>query len=149
MDYIKEAENYLQHYRDMKRAVTNAEREIRKIVGRTAPGTLQAVQMDITGVRSSKEGNTQSDMYQLQEWLKIRKENRKEIEHIANILQEISDEEKEPYRELLEYWYVERLKVLEICEKMNLGKSAVYEKKDKALQKFATALFGIRVVKMI
>jgi Protein of unknown function (DUF1492). len=150
MNYIKEAENYLHHYRDMKRAANNAKRQVTKIKSRTEPKEVGSVKLDVTGVRgSSKEVNTYDDMYKLTEWVRIYKENMKEIEHIAKILQEISDEENEPYKDILEYWYVERLSRDEICEKMNIGKSAFYEKKEKAIQKLALSLFGIRVVKTI
>lgn len=149
MDYIKEAENYLYHYRDMKRAVRHAVREIKRIRTRTAPGAINAVLIDVTGVRASKEANTLDDMYKLQEWINIFRENQKEVEHISKALHEISQEEKEPYKELLEYWYIERKSCAEICENMEIKKSEFYEKKREALQKLAISLFGIRMIKVI
>lgn len=146
MDYIKEAENYLRHYKELKSSIKHAEHEIAKLKWKSRPGEVSAVSNDITGVTADHPGNTLNEMYQLQKWQDVRDESNREIQHVENLLAGM--EEKE--RKVLEMWYVQRMDKYDIAAEFGYNsKQPVYNTRNIAIKKFAVILFGINALKAI
>lgn len=146
MDYIKEAENYLRHYKELKSSIKHAEHEIAKLKWKSRPGEVSAVSNDITGVTADHPGNTLNEMYQLQKWQDVRDESNREMQHVENLLAGM--EEKE--RKVLEMWYVQRMDKYDIAAELGYNsKQPVYNTRNKAIKKFAVILFGINALKAI
>lgn len=63
------------------------------------------------------------------------------VVQVDKALAALDDEE----RLVLNRFYIHRAKgnVGELCERMNLEKTAVYDRRDKALRRFTIALYGI------
>lgn len=150
MDYIKEAENYLRHYKELKSSIKHAEHEIAKLKWKSRPGEVSAVSNDITGVTADHPGNTLNEMYQLQKWQEFRDGSLREIEHIESILDGISQtRETERYKDILDMWYVKQMDKVDIGVELDCSDRHVYRLKERALKKFAVGLFGISALKVM
>ncbi|QDR80218.1 sigma-70 family RNA polymerase sigma factor [Sporomusa termitida] len=151
MNCIREAENYLRYYRELHQSINHASRMIVRLRMQTAPGVVSAVNIDVTGIRSSKTVNTLNQMYQLQKWQEMKDRTLEEIEKIEEALAGISQAQGcERYRDVLFMWYVERLDKDEIAEKLGYStRQSVYDMKNKAIRKFAVALFGVIALEAI
>ena len=145
MNCIREAENYLRYYRELHQSIEHADYMISKLVNQTAPKGMSAVSMDVTGIRASKPCNTLNQMYQLQMWREIKDRTMVEIEKVDTILESISREHGcDAYKAVLFKWYVEKKAKETIAEEIGYShRQSVYEIKNKAIKKFAVALFGI------
>lgn len=146
MDYIKEAENYLKHYASLKKSVSHAEYMIDKISMKSCPGEVSAVDNDITGISAQHPVNTLQEMYELKKWQEVCNESENEIDHIEELLNGLEQKE----RKVLELWYLERMKAVDIMIDMDFEtRQAVYNLKSKALKSFSVILFGIQALKAI
>lgn len=145
MNCIREAENYLRYYRELNHSLGHADRMIGKLVSQGWPKDLTAVSMDVTGVRADKPVNTLNQMYQLQKWQEMRERTQEEIDRIEVSLQGIClDPGCDRYRDILFMWYVEKRDKEDIAESMGYShRQSAYEIKNKAIKKFAVALFGV------
>jgi hypothetical protein len=116
-----------------------------------APKGISAVNMDIIGVRSSKPVNVLNQIYQLQKWQEIKDRMLVEVEKVEEALRGISQEQGcERYRDVLFMWYVEELDKEEIAERLRYShRQLAYEIKNKAIKKFAIALFGVVALEAI
>ena len=146
MDYIKEAENYLKHYASLRKSVSHARYMIDKLMMKSCPGEVSAVNNDITGVSAQHPVNTLQEMYELQQWQKIVTDNEHEIKHISDTLESLEDKEKL----ILEMWYVNKMQAIDIMNEFEYDeRRSVYNLKSKALKNFAINLFGIKVFNAI
>jgi hypothetical protein len=145
MNCIREAENYLRYYRDLHQSIEHADYMINKLVGQTAPKGMSAISIDITGVSGTKPINTLNQMYQLQMWKEMKGRTLVEIEKVDSVLDSISQEQGcERYKDILFMWYVEKKAKEDIAEEIGYShRQSVYEIRNKAIKKFAVALFGI------
>lgn len=151
MNCIREAENYLRYYRELQQSINHANRMIGRLKMQTAPGAVSAVNIEVTGIRSSKPVNTLNQLYQLQKWQEMKERTLEEIEKIEEALAGINQAQGcERYRDVLFMWYVERLDKDEIAEKLSYShRQSAYEVKNKAIKKFAVALFGVVALEAI
>jgi hypothetical protein len=155
LNYIKEAENVLWYYNDLYRSVENMNREIAKIVSRQGPSSLNAVQLDATGVRGS--GDADDNTYNLLFRLKTLTENREktlaELGEIDSLFEEISQEQGcELYGKVLKKWYIEKVPKEEIAKQIGYSptsRTSIYDLKARAIKKFAVRYHGIEAVKAI
>lgn len=155
MNYIKEAENVLWYYNDLYRSIENMNREIAKIVSRQGPSSLNAIQLDVTGIHGS--GDADDNTYNLLFKLKTLTENYEkttlELDEINKILDEISqDEGCERYGEVLRKWYIEKIPKEEIAKHLGYSvtsRTTIYDIRSRAIKKFAVRYHGIEVVKAI
>ena len=145
MNYIREAENYLRYYRELHQSIELADYMIEKLIHQTAPKEISAVSMDVTGVRAGKPCNTLNQMYQLQMWQGMKERTLVEIEKVDNVLISISkDPGCERYKDILYMWYVKKKAKEEIADEIGYShRQSVYEIRNKAIKKFAVALFGV------
>lgn len=151
MNCIREAENYLRYYRELHQSIEHADYMINKLSKQTAPRELSAVSMDITGIRAGRTFNTLNQMYQLQIWQEMKEKTMVEVEKIDNILDSISHEYGcEKYKDILFMWYIKKIGKEEIAEIMGYSsRQSVYDLRNRAINKFAVALFGILALKAI
>jgi hypothetical protein len=148
---IREAENYLRYYREIKKSVEHADRMIGQLMHQTAPRMIGAVAMDITGIRASQPHDTLNQIYQLQKWQEMKESTLIEIGKIDDVLDAISqDSGCERYKDVLVMWYVEKMDKDMIADKFGYSsRQSVYDMKNKAIRKFAVALFGVTALKAI
>jgi Protein of unknown function (DUF3233). len=119
-----------------------------RLIAKTAPGEINAVGLEPTGVHASHPVNTLNQFYQLQKWQEIKHRTLIEIERIDELLAELRKEPGcEQYAEILIRWYVDKENKEDIAE--NLGHSIrnLYRIKESAIQKFSVMLFGIEALK--
>lgn len=149
MDYIRKAENYLRHYRDLKHSVVNMSREIARLQYRTAPSEdVGAAKMDPTGVRADDVSNTYNDLYRLQTLAASLEETKEALQHIDEILEEMGQWSlQERDRRILELWYVENKEKEEICEELKISIRHLYREKERSIRKFAIKLWGLPALK--
>lgn len=150
MNYIKEAENYLKYYRNLKKSLDHANYMINNFTWLTAPNSIHAVVNDPSGISARKPVNTVEQLYELVRWQEQKKQTQKEIDHIEEILNDMVKEKGcEKYRRVLEMWYVEKEDKEYIAQELNYCTRNVFRVKEKALEKFAVTLFGIKALKAI
>lgn len=146
MDYVKEAENYLRHYASLKKSVEHAQYMIERLMYKSRPREVGAVQNDVTGVAAQCSGNTLQEMYELQRWQSVREESLHEIGHIERLLEGMDEKE----HSLLNLWFVQKLSVVDIMVEMDYEtRQAVYNLKTKAVKNFSVILFGIQALRAI
>ncbi len=150
MDYIREAEKKLWHYRDMKRSLEWQEREISKLKWAGAPMGITAMNLD-----GMPKGNKADEMiniaFELKAYLEMKAATEEEVSIIDNILDEISkDKGCERYGEILRLWYIDGLKKEKVLEIMNYGSlTSIYDLKNEAIRKFAVNIYGSTALKAI
>jgi hypothetical protein len=153
VDCIREAENYLRYYRELTKSIEHADRMIGQLMWQTAPKALGAVTMDVTGVRASRPFDAINQIFQLQKWQEMRELTLIEMAKVEDILNTIClDPGCERYKEILVMWYVQKLEKEDIARSLGYSQTSrrtVYEIKDKAIRKFAVALFGVTALQAI
>lgn len=150
MDYVKEAEKRLRHYRDLEKSLEQMDRDIARIINRCKPAELNAVAMDITGIRSGKVDEAYNILYKLQTLKESRQETEEEAEEIANLLKDISQEpECNLYGKVLYSWYVKQKPRDEIAKEIGYSVRQTYNIRDQAIRKFAVRILGIKALEAI
>ena len=151
MNCIREAENYLRYYRELHKSIEHADYMISKLSWQTAPKEMAAVSIDITGIRAGKPCNTLNQMYQLQIWQEMKDKTLEELEKVDATLNSLSiGLGCERYKDILLMWYVDKVDKEVIAEKMGYSsRQSVYDLRNKAINKFSVALFGIIALKAI
>ncbi|BBB91042.1 MAG TPA: hypothetical protein PKA28_10755 [Methylomusa anaerophila] len=150
MDYIKEAEKRLWHYRDLEKSIEQMNCDIARIVSRSSPSELNAVAMDITGIRSGKTDEAFNILLELKTLSESKKKTEEEIDQIAEILKDISKEKDcKLYGKVLYSWYVKRKDRDEIAKEIGYSVRQVYNIRDEAIRKFAVRILGIEALRVI
>lgn len=151
MNYIREAENVLKHYKDIYQSIENMDRQIGKLVSNAGPSTGSAVKLDESGIRSGKFDATINLLFEIQTLTNNKAKTQEELEEINIILDELS---LEPgcglYKTVLWKWYIERVPKEDIAKQIGYGsKQSVYNIRNVAIRKFAIRLFGIEVLRAV
>lgn len=150
MNYIQEAEKRLRHYRDLINSIEHMNRDIAKIINRSSPSELNAVAMDITGIRCSKTDEAINVLYELQTLKESVEKTNQEITDIDEILKEISREKEcHLYGKVLFLWYVKRKDREDIGREIGYSGRHVNRIKDEAIRKFAVSILGIKALEAI
>lgn len=150
MNYIQEAEKRLKHYRDLKRSVEQMDKDIARIVSKATPSELNAVAMDLTGVRGSSDDDTYNILFELQTLTISKRKTEEEIESIDNILKDISKEHDcRMFGKVLYMWYVKRIPKEEISKETQYSIRQLYRIKDEAIRRFAVRVLGIKALEAI
>lgn len=146
MNYIVEAENVLKKYKLMQSSIKNIKAEMDSIERGMRPSSKVVATLEETGVRGSKKNN---DLFRYAELKAMREETQDYLDRIDCILADISLEKNcGIYGQLLKLWYIEKLSKEKIMEEFHYsGYQAIYEYRNKAIEAFAVALYGIRAVK--
>lgn len=141
MRWKEEAQRRLQDYPTVCLAVDNIKEEIRRL---EAAGTaISSVRTDLVTVRQSgkrKEDQLLDNILCRQELTQALEDTKKWIAVTNKALDALDPEEKV----LLQRMYIKPVAggVSQLCMLMNMEKSNIYRKRDRALRKFATVLYG-------
>lgn len=143
MNWKREAIDKLKNYEVHRKALENIPREIRRL--ESAYAGIRSATTDGTPVSggggSTREDSMLSNIVHRDELKRRLKEAGLWVVQVDKALAALDDEE----RLVLNRFYIHRAKgnVGELCERMNLEKTAVYDRRDKALRRFTIALYGI------
>jgi hypothetical protein len=150
LDYIKEAEKRLLHYRDLEKSLKQLKRDISERILKSGPSELSAVSLDFTGISSGKVDDTCNMIYEINQLKECYFTTEKEVSKMDRLLADISkDPGCEQYGTLLKLWYVDKVGKEKIKDEMGYSSlQSVYDMKNKAIRKFAIRLFGINALKV-
>jgi hypothetical protein len=154
MDWIREAESVLRHYRDLTYALKNLNHQIARLTWKGTPHELTAAPIDQVGVSGSGYSDDAMNIaYQLMMLQQSKKETQEEIKRIDNILAGLDDAPGcENYSQVLKYRYIEQYPMEEVAGLLNYSansRRSVYGIKNQAIRKFAVRYFGLPALKAI
>lgn len=152
MNFIKEAENVLEHHRDLEYSLKLIERRIVKLKYSGAPKDLTAsVMNDIFIKQYPKHDETINILCELKQLVDERLDVLKELEEVESVLEDISEGDGcEHYGKILKMWYIEKIPKEKIAEELFYSsRQTVYDIKNRALRKFTIRWFGVTALKAI
>lgn len=141
MNWIREAESKLYDYSAKAQSLQSVtariallESEMSCVRSATTDGTA------VHGGGNGREDALLNNIAERDELQRAKASVTKWLEWVNRALTALSEQEKD----LLDKFYINRRKghVERLCEKMNVEKSEVYRRKEKALRRFALALYG-------
>ncbi len=142
MNWKREAIDKLKNYEAHKQALENIPREIKRLESAyTGLRSASTENAPVSGGGGTREDCVLSNIV-LRDKLKRRlKEARLWTAQVDKALAVLGEEEKL----VLDRFYIHRAKgaVEALCESLSLEKSAVYDRRDKALRHFTLALYGV------
>ena len=149
MNYIREAETYLRHYKDLNDSLKNIDREINRLKLEGRPDDIKAIIYDDMPKAETMQDDVINVFYKLQCFMDMRQTTANKLNSIDEILDEL--EENYPgYGVILKLWYVEKMSKERIAKQIGYSsKQSIYTHKNKAIRKFAIRLFGIGALKVI
>lgn len=142
MNWKREAIDKLKNYEAHKLALESLPKEIRRL--ESAYTGIRSATTDgtpISGGGNTREDSMLSNIVHRDELKRRLKEARLWVAQVDKALSVLDGEE----RLVLDRFYIHRTKgsVGELCERLNLEKTAVYDRRDKALRHFTIALYGV------
>ena len=142
MNWKREAIDKLKNYEAHKQALECLTKEIRRL--ESAYTGIRSATTDgtpISGGGNAREDSMLSNIVHRDELKRRLKEARLWVSMVDKALAVLDDEEQL----VLDRFYIHRTKgaVEALCESLNLEKSAVYDRRDKALRHFTLALYGV------
>lgn len=149
MDYIREAEKRLWHYRDLKRSLEWQEKEIARLKWEGAPRDIKAMNYD--GMpKCRQQDDAYNTLFKLQMYIDMKQSTEEEIKKIDDILDGIDDNGCDGYKKILMLWYIEGWTKEEIAEELNYSsRKSIYTLRNEAIRKFSIRLFGLETLKAI
>ena len=142
MNWKREAIDKLKNYEARREALENIPKEIKRLessyVGIRSAATDGT---PVSGGGNTREDAMLSNIVHRDELKRRLKEARLRVVQVDKALAVLDDEE----RMVLDRFYIHRTKdrVGELCDRLNLEKTAVYDRREKALRHFTIALYGI------
>jgi len=153
MNYIREAEKYLWHYRDLKYSLEQLDREISKLKWSGAPKIPSAQELDGMPHGQVYQDDMMNIAFKLQMCIEGREKTLGELNEIDQVLEDISKEKGcEDYGKVLRMWYIEKKTKEEIAEVLNYSQNSrqsIYDIRGKAIRKFAIMKFGLDALKAV
>lgn len=142
MNWKREAIDKLKNYEAHKQALECLPKEIRRL--ESAYTGIRSATTDgtpVSGGGNTREDSMLSNIVHRDELKRRLKEARLWVAQVDKALAVLDDEE----RLVLDRFYIHRAKgaVEALCESLGLEKSAVYDRRDKALRHFTLALYGV------
>lgn len=142
MNWKREAIDKLKNYEAHKQALECLTKEIRRL--ESAYTGIRSATTDgtpISGGGNTREDSMLSNIVHRDELKRRLKEARLWVSMVDKALAVLDDEEQL----VLDRFYIHLAKgaVEALCECLNLEKSAVYDRRDKALRHFTLALYGV------
>lgn len=142
MNWKYEAIDKLKGYEAHKRALENIPLEIERLQEAfTGIRSSMTDSTPVSGGGSTREDTLLSNIVHREELQHALKQAKIWVREVEAGLAVLDDEE----RMVLQRFYISRAKgaVNRICEELGVEKSAVYDRRDKALRHFTVALYGI------
>lgn len=142
MNYIKEAEEYLRSYSDLKDSIVNIQKE------------LEFLELEITGAKAMDYSGMPGGgaalpddrlvnlLFKKQVKEAALESTENTIAYIKSIFKNLSEEESK----VLKAFYVEGLRGTALEEKFKICERQVYNLRKPAIRRFAKQLFGIKVI---
>ena len=142
MNWKREAADRLRGYEAQKQALESIPTELRRL--ESAYAGLRSAAADrtpVSGGGEDREDALLSNIVHRDELKRRLKEAKLWVSMVDKALAVLTDEE----RLVLDRFYIHRAKgnVGELCERLNLEQSAVYDRRDRALRHFTLALYGV------
>ncbi|MDE6590070.1 MAG: hypothetical protein K2K53_06960 [Oscillospiraceae bacterium] len=143
MDWKREAIDKLKNYEARRAALESIPTEIKRL--ELAYAGIRSAATDSTPVSGGggnrREDSMLSNIVHRDELKRRLKEAKLWVAQVDKALAVLDDEE----RLVLDKFYIHRAKgnVGELCERLNLEKTAVYDRRDKALRRVTIALYGV------
>jgi len=144
MNCIKEAEELLVNYSDLKYSIERMESEIYRLGGK--PKDIKAVRYDRVGSRTQyDQDDTLNTLFKIKKLAEMKRRTEEKIKQIDQVLEDIGkDPEYALYKEVLTLWYIENLPKDLIGDEIGYSsRKSVYMLRNKAIKKFAIMLFGM------
>lgn len=142
MNWKREAIDKLKNYEAHKQALENIPREIKRLESAyTGLRSASTENAPVSGGGGTREDCVLSNIVLRDELKRRLKEARLWTAQVDKTLAVLGEEEKL----VLDRFYIQRAKgaVEALCESLSLEKSAVYDRRDKALRHFTLALYGV------
>ena len=142
MNWKREAVDKLKNYEAHKQALESLPKEIRRLESAYAGiRSAAAGGTPVSGGGNTREDAMLSNIVHRDELKRRLKEAKLWVSMVDKALAVLTDEE----RLVLDRFYIHRAKgnVGELCERLNLEQSAVYDRRDRALRHFTLALYGV------
>ena len=142
MNWKREAIDKLKNYEARREALENIPKEIKRL--ESAYAGIRSATTDgtpVSGGGNTREDSMLSNIVHRDELKRRLKEARLWVAQVDKALAVLDDEE----RLVLDRFYIHRTNdsVGELCDRLNLEKTAVYDRREKALRHFTIALYGI------
>ena len=142
MNWKREAIDKLKNYEAHKQALENIPREIKRLESAyTGLRSASTENAPVSGGVGTREDCVLSNIVRRDELKRRLKEARLWTAQVDKALAVLGEEETL----VLDRFYIHRAKgaVEALCESLSLEKSAVYDRRDKALRHFTLALYGV------
>ena len=142
MNWKREAIDKLKNYEAHKQALENIPREIKRLESAyTGLRSASTENAPVSGGGGTREDCVLSNIVLRDELKRRLKEARLWTAQVDKALAVLGEEEKL----VLDRFYIQRAKgaVEALCESLSLERSAVYDRRDKALRHFTLALYGV------
>lgn len=141
MNWREEAAEKLRRYSAMEKAVKNISQEISRL--QLESTALRSPRLDGLGVRGGggdREDALLNNIVRRQELKRTHRGAKLWVGMTARALEALTEEERLILSSL--YIYPVRGALDDLCEKLQVEKSSIYRKRDKALERFTLALYG-------
>jgi len=142
MNWKREAIDKLKNYEAHRQALENIPREIKRLESAyTGLRSASTENAPVSGGGGTREDCVLSNIVLRDELKRRLNEARLWTAQVDKALAVLGEEEKL----VLDRFYIHRAKgaVEALCESLSLEKSAVYDRRDKALRHFTLALYGV------
>ena len=142
MNWKNEAMDKLKNYEVHRQALESIPQEIKRLES-VWTGIRSAVtdSTPVSGGGSTREDVMLSNIVHRDELKQRMKEACLWVSQVDKALSILSDEE----RLVLDRFYLHPIKGIidDLCERLNVERSAIYDRRDKALRRFTIALYGV------
>ncbi len=144
MNCIREAEELLLNYRDMKYSIKRMEREIERLAN--GPKDIEAIRYDKHSTKKHyDQDETLNCLYEIKKLSEMKKMTEERIQEIEQVLNEMeNDSSCDFFKEVLVMWYIEKLSKDMIAGEIGYSsRKSVYLLRNRAIKKFAVLFYGI------
>ena len=140
MNYFKESEKILYSKKYLENSLENLKKRKERLEAEGCPKEISAIKYDGISVKTS--GNIHSTINKMAEYNQILKDI-KGTELLINEIVGVVNQLQKESREVIEYWYFDRLTQDEIKDKMYFSsRTTIYKKKNKAVNEFSVLFYG-------
>ncbi|WP_341877607.1 DUF1492 domain-containing protein [Defluviitalea saccharophila] len=150
MNYIKEAENYLNHYKDLYFSIKIMEKQLDKIIKDAGPKDISSTQINDSGVRTAiNQDEAINTLFKIKTLKENITETKKKLEEIDEILTDLkNDPESKIYADILRMWYIEGKSTPDILREVGYSERQFFNIKKEAIRIFAVRILGIKALEV-
>ena len=146
MNYFKATEELLSSIPQLKKAETNLANRINRLYASGMPQAPASIEYSKPFADSHYVNDTLNDLLEFAECSRNYKETTQKLKEIEDIIDQMKDE----YKQLVKLWYIENRSKEFIMEKMNLSSpTTIYNLRNKAVAEFALLYYGASALSSI